>query len=86
MKSVRLGEELEQQLEKAAQVTGQPASHIIRDGVRQRCNELLGDNLRDRLADVIGAVGSGGASSRHTGKEFTDSLKKRRTKQRTSKG
>ena len=85
MKSVRLGNDLEQRLEKAARITGQPASQIIRDAVREQCDKLLEENLFDRLADVIGAVGSGGSNdSRTTGRQFTETLKKSPTRSRTT--
>ena len=82
MRSVRLGDELEHRLQEAARVTGQPASKIIRDAVRKQCEELLGDRLSERLADVIGAVGSSGGQSRRTGKQFTELLQKARTKKK----
>jgi predicted DNA-binding protein len=77
VKSVRLGNDLEQRLEKAARITGLPASQIIRDAVREQCDKLLAENLSDQLADVIGAVGSGGSTdSRRTGRQFTETLKR----------
>ena len=82
MKSVRLGDELERRLEEAARVSGQPASKIIRDAVRRSCDELLHDRLSERLADVVGAVGSGGGRSQHTGRQFTEVLRKTQARHR----
>jgi len=70
MRSVRLDPELESRLEEAARVTGEPVSQIIRAAVRQRCDDVLGQRLDRRLADVIGVVGAGG-DSRRTGRAFT---------------
>lgn len=75
MRSVRLGQELEAQLEEAAQITGEPVSEIIREAVRRRCDEVLGGRLDRRLADVIGVV-SGGGNSRKTGRTFTSLLQR----------
>lgn len=74
MRSVRLDDELEQRLTEAARVTGEPVSEIIREAVRRRCDEVLGDRLDRRLADVVGAIDSNGAQaggSRRTGRAFT---------------
>lgn len=76
MRSVRLGQELEAQLEEAAQITGEPVSEIIRDAVRRKCDEVLGGRLDRRLADVIGVVSVGG-SSRKTGRIFTGLLQRK---------
>lgn len=48
MKSVRLDAELERRLEEAAQMTGQPVSQIIHDVVRQRCEQIAGENPSHR--------------------------------------
>lgn len=82
MRSVRLDEELESRLEEAARITGEPVSRIIRDAVRKKCDEVLGDRLDVRLADVIGSVSSKKrTNSRRTGREFTRILQeKRRTR------
>jgi hypothetical protein len=80
MRSFRLDADLERCLDEMVYATGRPASDIIREAVRQRWNKHRGEGLKDRLADVIGAVASGGGSSRRTGKAFTALLKKRRTR------
>ncbi len=77
MRSVRLGKELEGRLEEAARMTGEPVSELIRDAVRARCDSILGARLSSRLADVVGKFASGGASSRRTGREFAELLKRR---------
>lgn len=84
MRSVRLGQELEAQLEEAAQITGEPVSEIIREAVRRRCDEVLGGRLDRRLADVIGIVSVGG-SSRKTGRTFTSLLQQKDAARRRHK-
>lgn len=77
MTSVRLDPQLEARLARVARMTGQPVSAIIRECVRKRCDDVLGQRLDLRLADVIGSVASGGGNSRRTGREFAKLLKKR---------
>ena len=78
MKTVRLGTELEKRLAHAARKTGQPESQIIRDAVKERCDDLLEQQLRDRLGDVIGVVASRGGQSRRTGRQRATLLARRR--------
>jgi hypothetical protein len=73
-----LGDDLERRLEKAARISGQPESQIIRDAVREHCDDLLRQRLPDQLDDVIGAVSSKGGRSRRTGREFTALLSRKR--------
>ena len=82
MRSVRLNEELEARLDEAARVTGLSVSELIRDAVRRRCDELLGERLSSRLGDVTGAVASRGGQSRRTGRQFLETLRKGRRKRR----
>lgn len=83
MRSVRLDEDLEQRLTAAAKLAEVPASEIIREAVRQRCDEILGNTLADRLADVIGSVHGGKRrDSRKTGKAFTELLLKKRKRRK----
>ena len=83
MRSVRLESALESRLEEAARITGQPVSKIIREAVKKRCDEVLGDSLDQRLADVVGVVSAGG-NSRKTGKDFAKLLEPR-SKSKTAK-
>jgi predicted DNA-binding protein len=75
-KSFRLDPELQRRLEEAAARQGIPASALIRDAVRQRCDEVLGRSLLEDLGDVVGSIAAGG-SSRHTGRDFGDLLQRR---------
>lgn len=78
MRSVRLDDELEARLAEAARASGQPVSQIIRDAVAERCEELLGQRLDLRLADVVGAVSSAGGRAERTGQAFTIVLREKR--------
>lgn len=73
-KSFRLEPELERQLEQAARMKGIPVSALIREAVADRCREILGQNLRTDLAEVIGTVSSEGGRGRRTGDAFRQIL------------
>jgi predicted DNA-binding protein len=77
MKSVRLGQQLERRLEEVARITGQSTSKLIRDAVRRHCDEYADSGLAGQLADVVGAVASGGRQSRKTGRGFLDHVRKK---------
>lgn len=86
MRSVRLDEALESRLEEAARITGEPVSRIIRDAVRKKCDEVLGDRLDVQFADVIGKVrGKKAGDLRHTGREFTKLLLQKKTKRKVAR-
>jgi hypothetical protein len=78
-KSFRLDPELERRLEQAAAREGVPASALIRDAVRRRCDELLGGTLLGELGSIVGAVDSGAIQSRRTGQAFRELLHARRS-------
>jgi predicted transcriptional regulator len=81
-KSFRLDPDLERRLEEAAAREGVPASALIRDAVRRRCDEVLGGTLLDELGEIVGAIDVGGDQSRRTGEAFAGLLQKRRTRHR----
>ena len=76
-KSFRLDPELEGRLEQAAELQGVPASVLIRDAVRRRCDEVLGGSLLEDLGDIVGSLDEGGDESSRTGEAFTNLLRKR---------
>ena len=82
MRSVRLDEILEERLEAAARLTGEPVSRIIRSAIEAHCDRLLGDRLDHRLSDVVGSVSSGGGNSRRTGKAFAELLASQRERRK----
>jgi hypothetical protein len=81
-KSFRLDLELERRLEQAAAREGVPASALIRDAVRRRCDEVLGGTLLHELGDIVGSVDIGGDQSRRTGQAFTAVLRARRRRRK----
>jgi len=74
-KSFRLDPDLERRLDQAAARQGVPASVLIRDAVRRRCDELLGGTLLDGLGTIVGSVEIGGDQSRRTGQAFSELLR-----------
>ncbi len=80
LKSFRLDPDLERRIEQAAAREGIPASALIRDAVRRRCDEVLGGTLLHELGDIVGAADNGGDHSRRTGQAFSELLRARRTK------
>jgi hypothetical protein len=81
-KSFRLDRDLERRLEQAAAHEGVPASALIRDAVRRRCDEVLGGTLLHELGDIVGTIDIGGDQSRRTGDAFAELLRQRQTRRR----
>lgn len=77
MRSVRLDPELEAWLEDTARQSGRSVSEIIREAVQRFRREREGELMGPHLKRVAGAIDSGGASSRRTGRDFTELLKKK---------
>jgi hypothetical protein len=81
MRSVRLDDELERRLAEAAKLTNTPISEIVRDAIRQKCDQVLSDKLYPRIADIVGSVsGNGKYDSRDTGRAFAEILLKKQAK------
>jgi hypothetical protein len=78
MKCVRLDDNLEVKLERAARALGVSQSAFLRDALVRRCAEVLGDSLAERLAPVVGVVKSPGGRASHSGKAFREALARRR--------
>jgi predicted transcriptional regulator len=78
MKSVRLDDNLETKLERAARASGMSQSEFIRDALARRCREVLGDSLEQELAPVIGILNSSGGVAARTGEAFKELLAKKR--------
>ncbi len=66
-KSFRLDPALEVRLERAARAKGTSASESIRRAVARYCEEVLGNTLHPKLADVIGIGHGGGGRARRSG-------------------
>jgi predicted transcriptional regulator len=78
MKSVRLDHDLEAKLEKAARTLAVSQSEFLRDALARRCDEVLGESLKERLAPVVGVVKSSGGRAARAGAVFRAALKKRK--------
>ena len=78
MKSVRLGDDLEKKLERAAQTLAVSQSEFVRGAVARRCDDVLGSTLADRLKSVIGIVQSSGGRAARTGRAFKEILSRKR--------
>jgi predicted DNA-binding protein len=78
MKSVRLGDDLEKQLERAARSLAVSQSEFVREAVARRCEEVLGASLAQRLDSVIGIVRSGGGRAARSGQALRETLARKR--------
>ena len=56
MKSVRLDDNLQAKLKRAARALAMTQSEFLRDALARRCDEVLDDSLEQRLAPVVGIV------------------------------
>ena len=78
MKSVRLDQNLQTKLERAARAAAMSQSEFIRDALARRCDEVLSGSLAERLAPVIGIVHSAGNRASRSGAAFREILARRR--------
>ncbi len=76
-KSFRLDPGLEVRLERAARAEGTSASESIRRAVARYCEEVLGNTLQPKLADVIGIGHGGGGRARKSGDAFRRVLRRK---------
>lgn len=77
VKSVRLDGEIETQLALAAKIAGISESEFIRESIRRHADQVLGEKLDARLADVVGTIRSKGGRARRAHFKFGE-LKERR--------
>ncbi len=78
MRSLRLAPELDDLVRRAADREGASVSEFLRRAASERAARTLGERPSDRLADLLGAVRSGGGSARRTGDAFAETLEERR--------
>lgn len=76
-KSFRIDPVLEKRLEEAARRQAVPVSVVVREAIERHCDRVLGDDLKSRMADVIGIVHSGGGRAERTGEAFKRLLAER---------
>lgn len=73
MRSLRLDDELEERLQRAAAVRGESLSEFIRRAVDERARATLVESP-GAFDDVLGVVRGGGGRARRTGDAFTQAL------------
>jgi hypothetical protein len=76
MRSVRLDPELDELVKRAAAQEGSSVSEFLRLAAAERARRTLAK--RDQLADVIGAVRTGGGAAKRSGAAFGELLRSRR--------
>jgi Ribbon-helix-helix protein, copG family len=74
MRSVRLDDEMDRRVRRAAEIEGVSVSEFLRRAASDRSERVLSTGAEDRLADVVGAIRSQGEQARRTGSAFTDAL------------
>ncbi len=77
MKSVRLDDNLQAKLKRAARALAMTQSEFVRDALARRCDEVLGDSLEQRLAPVVGIVNSSGDRAARSGVAFRVAMARR---------
>ena len=73
MRSLRLDDELEERLQRAAAVRGESLSEFIRRAVDERARATLAESSV-AFDDVLGVVHGGGGRARRTGDAFREAL------------
>ena len=82
MRSVRLDDELDNRVRRAAAAEGVSVSEFIRRAADERANHSLADRAEGRIADVVGVIRTGHRQARESGKAFADLLAERRRRTR----
>jgi Protein of unknown function (DUF1778) len=78
MLTVRLDDQLDSLARRAAAMEGASVSEFMRRAIAERAQRTLSEDARERLADVIGVVHSGGrGQARDSGRALTDLLAER---------
>ena len=78
MRSVRLDDELDIRVKRAAAAEGVSVSEFIRRAADERARQSLAQRADERLADVIGTIRSGRRQARESGKAFANLAAERR--------
>jgi Ribbon-helix-helix protein, copG family len=83
MRSLRLSDALDGQVERAAAQEGASVSEFLRRAAGERAERMLAANPAERLSYAIGAVaGSGLGLARDTGEAFTDIVEEKHRRRR----
>jgi len=75
--SVRLDDTLEARLRKIAEAEGISVSEVLRRAAVRYCEEVAGNNLDIRLADIVGIVHSAGRPTRRSNRTAGRRARKR---------
>jgi Ribbon-helix-helix protein, copG family len=74
MRSLRLDPELDDKVQRAAEISGQSVSEFIRRAAELSADEILTSQPDGRFADVAGVVHGGGGRARRSGEAFAAGL------------
>ena len=79
MRSLRLDPELDDKIQRAAEISGQSVSEFIRRAAEDRADETLTSQPDGHFADIAGVVHGGGGRARRSGEAFAAGLARDRT-------
>jgi hypothetical protein len=82
MRSVRLDDEMDHRVRRAAEIEGVSVSEFIRRAASDRTERTLSAGAEDRLVDVLGTIRGRDGQARRTGSAFTDALVEKRRPRR----
>ena len=77
MRSIRLDDDLDDKVRRAAAIRNESVSEFLRHAAAQRAEDTLATSAREQFADVAGVVNGGGGRARRTGQAFGDLLAER---------
>lgn len=77
MRSLRLDDDLDDKVRRAAAIRNESVSEFLRHAAAQRAEDTLASSVREQFADVAGVVHGGGGRARRTGQAFGDLLAQR---------
>lgn len=78
MRSVRLDDQMDRRVRRAAAAEGISVSEFLRRAADDRAERALSSTTEERLGDVIGAVRGTRRQARRSGEAFGDLLAERR--------
>jgi len=77
MRSLRLSPDLDEQVRRAAALEGSSVSEFLRRAARERTEQALGADPRERLAYAIGVIRTDLHQARDTGGAFGDVVERK---------
>jgi|1186.fasta_scaffold31985_2 hypothetical protein len=82
MRSVRLDEQTDKRVRRAAATEGVSVSEFIRRAADERADQVLSSGGEERLSDVLGAIRSRRRQARRSGEAFTEIVAEQRANAR----